>query len=280
MFDIIIKLGKSLVQHGPNNDRVYLMKLHPEDMDSIIDRLADLVIIKRYSKIFAKVPDWALDAFLNNHYKIEASIPEFYNGKTKVYFVSRFFNAKRSYVSNKQKEEIKKVVKLASNATCSPNMQLPSEYTIKTIGEQDAKNLAKLYKMVFKVYPFPIFNESFILKTMKSHVRYVGVYHKGQLVAASSAEMDADGKNAEMTDFATHQDHLGNNLSFFLLQHMEEMMKERGMKTLFTIARAKSIGMNKTFGRLKYVFGGTALNNTNIGTSIESMNVWYKNLLN
>jgi beta-lysine N6-acetyltransferase len=36
--------------------------------------------------------------------------------------------------------------------------------------------------------------------------------------------------------------------------------------------------MNVTFSRAGYTFTGTLINNTNIGGSIESMNVWYKRL--
>ncbi|MDD2310679.1 MAG: hypothetical protein PHH91_13970, partial [Desulfuromonadaceae bacterium] len=41
---------------------------------------------------------------------------------------------------------------------------------------------------------------------------------------------------------------------------------------------AYSFGMNITFARDGYSFGGTLTNNTNISGSLESMNVWYKTL--
>jgi len=45
-----------------------------------------------------------------------------------------------------------------------------------------------------------------------------------------------------------------------------------------TIARAMSTGMNITFACCGYNYAGTLVNNTNISGSIESMNVWYKNI--
>jgi hypothetical protein len=48
------------------------------------------------------------------------------------------------------------------------------------------------------------------------------------------------------------------------------------MKTLYTIARSHSAGMNITFAKKGYLFGGTLINNTDISGKIESMNVWYK----
>jgi putative beta-lysine N-acetyltransferase len=278
MFDKIDKIGKSVIQHGPNNDRVYLMKLHPDDAPAIVERLSDLAIMKRYSKIFAKIPEWALEAFLENNYKIEGSIPKFYQGKTKAYFVSLFFSAKRSFLSKKKKSEIESIVDLSSNFFNAAEFSIPEGYSISPLNTDHARMLAKLYKTVFKVYPFPIFKEKYLLKTMKSNVMYFGVFRHDKLVAASSAEMDHDGSNVEMTDFATDPQHLGRNLSYFLLLEMEQKMKSAGMKTLYTIARSHSHGMNKTFGRSEYIFGGTLVNNTQIGDSIESMNIWYKHL--
>jgi len=50
------------------------------------------------------------------------------------------------------------------------------------------------------------------------------------------------------------------------------------MQRAYTIARALSAGMNVTFARAGYDYGGTLTNNTNICGQIESMNVWYKPL--
>jgi beta-lysine N6-acetyltransferase len=278
MFDKTEKIGKSIIQHGPNNDRAYLLKLHPEDVNTMVETLYSLTILKRYSKIFVKVPEWALDIFLDNNYKIEASVPNFYNNSTKCYFLAQFFNAKRSYLSKKDKKEIEDIIALSSDYFNASDVKLPDDYHISILQSKDVKALAKLYKSVFKAYPFPIFKEKYLLETMNGKTKYFGVFTGNKLVAASSAEMDIEGQNAEMTDFATGPGHIGLNLSYFLLQAMEQTMSESGIQIAYTIARAKSHGMNKTFGRSEYQFGGTLINNTNIGESIESMNVWYKSL--
>jgi beta-lysine N6-acetyltransferase len=59
---------------------------------------------------------------------------------------------------------------------------------------------------------------------------------------------------------------------------VEEEMRQRGIRLAFTIARAYSFGMNITFARADYRFGGTLVNNTNISGALESMNVWHKPL--
>ena len=54
--DTIEKFGNSVIQHGKNNNRIYLMKLSKKDTPSIIERLDDLALTNHYTKIFAKIP--------------------------------------------------------------------------------------------------------------------------------------------------------------------------------------------------------------------------------
>jgi len=278
MFDKIETISQSTIQHGPYNDRVYLMELHPKDTGKIIETLTDLVILKRYSKIFAKVPEKVLDLFLDQEFKLEASIPDYYGKGVAACFVSQFFTAKRSYLSKKKRKEIEKIKALSTAESVKSDVPLPEGYTLKALTVRYAKALADHYQKVFEVYPFPIFDESYIRQTMKRNIKYFGFFSGDQLVASSSAEMDKKHHSVEMTDFATHPNHLGKNLSYLLLVEMEKQMKHLGIKTCYTIARAHSYGMNKTFGRAEYKLGGTLVNNTLIGASIESMNVWYKSL--
>ena len=81
-----------------------------------------------------------------------------------------------------------------------------------------------------------------------------------------------------MTDFATLSECRGNSLGTHLLEHMEQAVKTKSIKTAYTIARAASPGMNITFAKCDYEYGGRLINNTNISGQIESMNIWYKPL--
>jgi putative beta-lysine N-acetyltransferase len=155
---------------------------------------------------------------------------------------------------------------------------LPEGFECRWAVPGDVAIMAELYREVFQSYPFPIHKPDYLLSTMQSHVAYFLVFNDNRLVAQSSAEMDEEASNAEMTDFATHPDCRGQGLASYLLHEMEQAMKKRGIHTAYTIARAVSWGMNKTFARLGYDFGGTLINNTQISGAIESMNIWYKTL--
>lgn len=278
MPDVTEKLGRSLIQHGANSDRIYLMKLDPSDASTIVEQLEHLAEAHDYGKLFCKVPTPAMEAFVQAGYHREAMIPNFFEGQTDVAFISRFRKTARSQVSKEQRIAIEQALKMARQKPEASITRLESNYRLRRLEQKDTSQLATLYRTVFPSYPFPIFDEAYLRETMVTHIRYFGAFDEGRLVAASSAETDPQSRNAEMTDFATDPDHRKKGLAVALLRAMESEMKAMGFMTLYTIARAISVGMNVTFARCGYQFGGTLINNTQISGSIESMNVWHKNL--
>ncbi|MDA3844290.1 MAG: putative beta-lysine N-acetyltransferase [Candidatus Kapabacteria bacterium] len=281
MYDNIEVLAHSLIQHGKENDRIYLMKLNSADYSGILPKLEEIAKKNNYSKIFAKVNADYSEEFINNGYGIEAVVPGFYNGKKDGLFLGKYYSEDRKNIAKDLQIEIDKNIDLAeSKAGSKKPGSLPNEYYIRKLNDTDLDQLAELYKIVFPSYPFPIHETNFLKEVMEDNVEFFGVLRKKdeRLVAASSAEKYEDYSNAEMTDFATHPDALGKGLALFLLDVMEEEMAKQGFKTLYTIARSHSAGMNITFSKNDYIFAGTLKNNTNIFGRIESMNIWYKKM--
>ena len=91
--------------------------------------------------------------------------------------------------------------------------------------------MAKIYKEVFSSYPFPIHDPDYLLKTMQRHFNYFVIKTDVGLVAVSSAEVDKEAANVEMTDFATLSAWRGNNFSQHLLARMEKEMIKNNIKT-------------------------------------------------
>ncbi len=278
MNDTITTIGNSVVQHGSYNDRIYLMKLSQDDLPEIIVKLDSLAYQEKYSKIFAKLPEYAKDAFLAQGYVVEASIPKFYHGSQTAYFMAKYFSENRKQIPNQ--DELDNVLMTAKSKYSYENqpVHLSDDFIARECRFSDISNIAQLYQKVFTTYPFPIQDPDYIAETMADNVAYFGVWHNQTLIALSSSEMDLNGNNVEMTDFATLPDYRGHNLSTYLLQTMEHQMKKREIKTAYTIARSLSYGMNITFAKRGYQYSGTLINNTNISGSLESMNVWYKDI--
>lgn len=276
--DTIARLGSSVVQHGPWNDRVYLMKLGSDDTDTIIPAIEALAEQYNYSKLFVKVPCSAKEQFCAAGYQAEAHVPGMFGGREDGWFLARYPEPSRADPGDAAPLTAEVLKSARSRPKPCGNSIMPSDFVIGEAGRADVDALAGLYEKVFETYPFPIHDPAYIRETMGEGIRYFVVRSGGRVVAASSAEVDASNRNAEMTDFATHPAYRGMGLCPALLANMEGAMRRSGIVTVFTIARAAFYPINIIFARAGYRFGGTLVNNTNICGAFESMNVWYKSL--
>lgn len=279
-FDTTARIGRAQVQYGPMNDRIYVMRWNGADPDDVLPRLHGLAQSENLGKIIAKVPDSVAPHLANAGYRREARIPMYYDGEAAV-FMGSYPDRLRSNPTNRKK--LDHVLELAGTKAddeppVSTRSKVPDGLTVCDITENDAAEVAEIYRVVFDTYPFPIHNPEYILETMHSNVQYFGIRNKDRLIALSSAEMDKTRRGVEMTDFATLPDWRGYGLASVLLEKMEGAMRDIGMKTAYTIARGPSAGINIVFARQGYMYGGRLVNNTNIAGNIESMNVWHKQL--
>lgn len=272
--DQVVKIGNSQIQHGPFNDRVYIMKVDPADVDPLLQTVAEHVADGSYGKVFAKIPRALAARFAALGYQTEAVVPGYFQGEEDCLFMAQFHDEDRCKVEMQTIHEI-----IAAAAKRQP-AQRPSPWSdhVFACTPEHAEQMAVLYDQVFDSYPFPINDPDYIRQTMASHVRYFGICDNDRLIALASSEIDHKALAVEMTDFATDPDYRGQKCASVLLSEMEQSMTAAGHRTAFTIARAVSWGMNFVFADAGYHFTGTLCNNTNIAGQLESMNVWYKPL--
>ncbi|WP_094227107.1 putative beta-lysine N-acetyltransferase [Methanolobus psychrotolerans] len=275
--DQVVNIAGSLIQHGPFNDRVYLMKAAPDNLEELPSIVQGIAQENNYSKIFSRVPASAKEHFLSMGHVEEAFIPGFFNGSEDAVFMARYLSPER--LEEQDPNEIATVLETSlSKFNELKGMELSNDEEFVVCCEEDVLEMAELYRQVFPSYPFPIHDASYLLRTMSEDFVYFGIREKGVLVAVSSCEMDEVNSNVEMTDFATMPGSRGKGYSYYLLDEMEKNMRDKGIKTAYTIARARSYGINTVFSRHSYIYAGTLINNTNISGGIESMNVWYKKI--
>jgi len=275
--DTVEEFGGSLIQHGPANDRAYLMKLNHSDFPQILSYLNGLAVLKKYSKIFAKVPAYARDKFEQAGYQVEAEIPQFYAGEEDGLFMARYYQAERRI--DPDTDKVQEVLEVAGSKIVINNpVPQSGDYEYRLAQPTDCPQMAELYQKVFASYPFPIHDKDYLAATMANNLLYAGVWKNGVLLALASAEVDYAGSNAELTDFATDPDWQGHGFANLLLGQLETEMRTSEIKTCFTIARATSFSMNVCFAKNGYLFSGTLIKNTQISGGLESMNVWYKHI--
>jgi putative beta-lysine N-acetyltransferase len=267
--DMIEEISGAVIQHGPLNRRIYLMKIGTADPRRLASELLCLAEERNYTKIFAKIPASGAPPFISAGFRIEARIPD-------TLFLGCYLDQTRRIEDNAA--ELDRVLETVRRQPAAEVNQAGDKTTVRRCVPEDVVTLAAIYGQVFPTYPFPIDDPGYLRETMRAKVVYFGIEKRGELVAVSSSEFDESSRTVEMTDFATLPAWRGHGLARTLLARMDEAAPGCGARLAYTIARALSPGMNIAFSKQGYSYAGRLVNNTNISGKIESMNVWYKKL--
>ena len=265
-------LGTARLQHDPFSDRVYLMKCGAEAPETVIARMGELAETNGYSKLFAKVPAALASPFLDAGFECEAFWKDAGGG---LCFLAQFLDARRRV--EESPEELGLIVRLArAKAEIPPSRAAVPSFSIRSCTPQDAEEMSHVYREVFASYPFPISDPAYLVETMEEDFAYFAAEADGAIVALASVEYDFATGYAEMSDFATLPGWTGRGCALALLERMEEAPRAGALHAFYTIARARSEGMNIVFARAGFRYAGRLVNNTNISGGIQSMNVWHK----
>ena len=262
--DRIVFWGRSVLQIGPLNHRVYLMHVHPEDCPQVVHWAEDRAEEQNLGKIVAKVPESLAHHFWPRGFGLEARIPGLFHGVEDGLYLSRFIDPTRGAIADAE-QGLDLVRSRQEKRDCQ---ELPKGMRLVSMTKNNAGLMAALYAQIFRSYPFPLFDPLYIQQIMHSHVRFYGVFQDAHLLALASCEMDVEHAYVEMTDFATHP----------LLCTMQTDMAREGLRTAFTIARTAIPGINAVFNRAGYSWAGTLVNNTHMDGGLESMHVWWARL--
>lgn len=270
---------KSVISYDRYNDRIDLIKLNDEEANYTVEILEKAIKVRRYSKISAKIPFRNREPFLKKGYIIEANIPNLYKGNEEGLFLAKYFSVERR--EEKNKELINKVIHEAlknKNKNRYSRLLLKKDLIYRLVTEKESRELADFYKTNLKSHLYSVLDYKYIENSIRSNVIYGVIYKKEKIIAAVACEVDRENLNAEMIDFAGDEKFRGKGLACYLLSSMEEEMKKIGIRTLYSIVRAKSFDANIIFSKIGFKFSGTLINNTNVCGAVESMNVWYKEI--
>lgn len=282
--DTITTLSRSVIQFGPLNNRVYLMKLDTRDMPGIVPELEKLAREHGLTKICAKVPAQAQPLFFNRGFIQEARIPGFFHGREDGLYMARFLDQARSQPNPACPEppplgEVhSRDVSTHHHPEQSLPRTLPAGMSVRKLGSEQAANIARIFTHSFTAYPFPLYDLDYISHCMQTHICFYGIEAQGQIAAIAASEMDDSAGHVEMTDFITLPAFRGHGLATILLQTLEQEMSMRGFSISFSIARAGAPGINTVFARQGYTYRGRLVQNTRFNDRLEDMNVWSKRL--
>lgn len=280
-----MNLSKTILTQGPDysitiyvderNKRVRIDD-YLGNIDQVIFESEKIARQNKAEKLIIKARNAHFIKLVEHGFRCEAAVEMYFLGSDCLFF-SKFYSAERKVTGNWTKaEEIVADVSLLQRKP-SP-AKIPEEFVMAKMEEQDADNLAKLYKQVFEIYPTPMNNPDYIKQTMKEGTVYYGFKYNGEIISAASAEINSFYKNAELTDCATLKEYRKYGLMKVLLLQLEKELKLNGIFCVYSIARALSYGMNAVLHQLGYSYRGRLINNCFIYDKLEDMNVWARDL--
>jgi putative beta-lysine N-acetyltransferase len=252
----------------------YSRRIRVDDYSGDLDQVLKLILNALPSwteKLIIKSRPLHADFFRQNGFSEEAFIAGYFAG-TDMHFLTQYPEPLRAISSRVTEEE-----HIIKNLLTSPRKAESIIHSSVTLAaESDADALATLYRESFRIYPTPVHEAAHISKTLREGTVYAIIRDQGRIVSAASAEINERFSNAELTDCATATGFEGKGLMRALLLELELHLHARGIRCLYTIARAESFGMNKAFYQLGYTYGGRMTKNCMIYSGMEDMNVWYK----
>ncbi len=255
------------------NQRIQVLNYEARDPGAMVEEIAAEAQRRDHTKVFLKAPDFDREVLEDVGMVQEATVNGYFRGQPAEVMALYLDDDRleRPYESEQQ-GILEAITERPADASIPV---LPTGYRMSIAGPDDAEELASLYTTVFASYPFRIMDPAYLISTMESHVLYRIVRDaEGAVVAAASAEMCRRFRNAEMTDFATLPSQRGLGLAQHLLAALEDDMLEAEIPNLYTIARARSAGMNRVFYNRGYEMTGTLVNNCHIAGQFEDMHVW------
>ncbi len=201
--------------------------------------------------------------------------------------ISGFFQGEDSYIFSKFHQEARRITILADKVRDSmviverddknvTEADLAEGFEVVPAGKEDADEISALYKKVFEQYPTDVRQPEYLREKMGDDYFFVTVKHHGRIVSVASALIRTEFNCAEITDCATEPDYRGKSLLYPIVMKLEEMLIAKGIHSFYSMTRALSPGMNLTVKRLGYTFQGRLVNNCNIATGYEDMNIWTK----
>ncbi|MDQ7773788.1 MAG: putative beta-lysine N-acetyltransferase [Elusimicrobiales bacterium] len=258
------------------NQRIKILDYKADDFGNFILGVRGLAEANQFDKIICMAgrDDW--QQFLRHGYVLEAVIKYYHKGKD-AFAVSKFRSQERLH-SASMMEEILLIESVMNEPAGAKRKALPAGMKIRMAKKEDIPQLIELYKGVFASYPSPLIHQSYLETIFQTDSLFAVCMEGDRIAAAASAELSPHNLAAELTDCATLPEKRGQGLMSHILRFLEKELVSRRYRCAYTMARARSFGMNMVFHQLGYEFMGRMTNNCDIFGAFEDMNIWVRSL--
>ncbi|MGE4484443.1 MAG: putative beta-lysine N-acetyltransferase [Oscillospiraceae bacterium] len=263
------------VHVDPYNSRVRLLECSG-DAEGFVERLKQICTERGFGKIICMVYERDLEGFISKGFQEEGKIDGFFKGET-AYCMTSFPDIKRSKSDYLLEED--KIISYCSGYKSRSIFVGEPGLKLRTAEKADAENISELFRCVFNVYPTPMDQPDYVKKMMDEDVLFKVLESDEAVVSVASADMNRKFLHAEITDCATHMDFRGRGLMSELIFYLEQDLRSMGFMTVFSLARARSFGINVVLSKHGFEYSGRHINNCRIMDGFEDMNIWAKRLL-
>lgn len=262
------------------NQRLRVLEYRADDVTGMVMALRALADANGFDKILvmASHDDW--QAFLRFGYVLEAVL-EYFHAGVDAFVVSKFRSQERLSSPNLM-EEILLIERIVGERPVGHVRAPPPGFRVRLAEQGDIPALLRLYRRIFESYPSPLGHASYLEQVFQRDSIFAVCVDEGvgpgEVVAAASAELTPGKRAAELTDCATMPPARGKGLMSRILMRLEDELCRREYICAYTMARARSYGMNSVFHQLGYEYTGRLINNCDIYGAYEDMNIWVRDL--
>lgn len=243
--------------------------------DPVIHRIVAYAKQNNLGKIVANCRRQDRDLFEGCGFVAEGMIEGFYEGEDAV-CISYFGNQQRKIAPYKLKEDL--IIEYCINHPSPFTASKKRDFLTRRAVPKDIPQMITLFRAVFVTYPVPICNADYLKAMMGDQMIFMVAEVNGKIVSIASADLDQQNKNAEITDCATYPEYRGQNMLSQLINKLEQELKQMRFLTVYSLSRAKNVGINKALCNLGYRYQGRRVNNCHICGDFEDMNIWVKRL--
>lgn len=256
------------------NKRLIIRKYSRHELIESIKSWKKIALNNGYEKIWLWSFPEDLDIYLANGFVLEGLMEKGPTNKPAA-SLAYYLNPSRqlSPYSNEEDELLKSIISFPPK----PLVRLSKDFTLSLLNHNHCQQISAILGEVFVSYPTPVHKPDYINKLLQSGCLFGGIFHRKRLISIASAYPEKDLGRCELTDCATLPDYRGLSLTERVLMLLEkEILKNQSALTLYSLARARSYGVNRVFHKLNYEYQGRLINNCYISGGLEDMNLWVK----
>ncbi len=261
------------ITDDPYSDRVRCDHPDTEDAAGLASELIAIAEDRGRSRIVALVPSSLSEGLEERGFEVEGVMPGFYEGQDDCTVLGLALDESRALLANPL--EVGRVDSIV--AAAGPGRTHPRVETLRATAEH-ADAIAELLDETFEEYPTPSGDPAYITRQIQGGTPFRVHLRDGEVVACASADLVATARTAELTDCATRPEHRGRGLMQSILRDLMGDVGDLGYPTVFTLARARIVGMNLAFKRLGFEHHGRMVQSCRIGDGLEDMNIWSRAL--